>query len=358
MVMSNLKQSKFHRDHPLRIFFITGLITLTSLVLVWYYMGVSSLLICIVLILVEVTFSFDNAIINARILADMDHFWRTMFMTVGMLIAVFGVRFIFPVILVMMTTGLGWNQVIDLAFNDPKHYAEVLNEAHPYIAAFGGMFLTMLSLAFFFDPSRKVLWINIVERPLRRLGSWWAYTLVAIGILLAATYLPGNPHPRETLLAGSVGIILSLSLHALTELFTSRREHTAKQKAHKRALLSAGFISFIYLQVLDSSFSLDGVVGAFAVTTDVILIMVGLGIGALWVRSLTLLMVRRRTLEAYRYLEHGAHYTIAVLAVVLLLGLFYDIPEVYAGILGIVIVSSSIWSSIKAREKYQEALHA
>ena len=110
--------------------------------------------------------------------------------------------------------------------------------------------------------------------------------------------------------------------------------------------------------MLDSSFSLDGVVGAFAVTTDVILIMVGLGIGALWVRSLTLLMVRRRTLEAYRYLEHGAHYTIAVLAVVLLLGLFYDIPEVYAGILGIVIVSSSIWSSIKAREKYQEALHA
>ena len=110
----------------------------------------------------------------------------------------------------------------------------------------------------------------------------------------------GRIAAHKTLLAGGIGIGLSLLLHALTELFTHQQTASAKQHA-KKSLVSAGFISFIYLQVLDSSFSLDGVVGAFAVTTDVVLIMAGLGIGALWVRSFTLLMVRRRTLEAYRY---------------------------------------------------------
>ena len=351
--MSTSETHPLHKDHPVRIFFITGFLTLLTLGLVWYYMGLGAFLVCIVLMLIEITFSFDNAIINARILASMNQFWRTMFMTVGIMIAVFGVRFIFPVLLVMVTTGLSWSDVITLAFKNPKEYAHVLDQAHPYIAAFGGMFLVMLSLAFFFDSSRKVLWINVVERPLRKMGKWWIYTTIATGILLLVTYLPANHHPKETLIAGSIGIILSLVLHGLTELFTHQQEQAAKKKIRKRSLISAGFISFIYLQVLDSSFSLDGVVGAFAVTTDVVLIMAGLGIGALWVRSLTLLMVRRNTLEAYRYLEHGAHYTIAVLATVLLLGLFFDIPEVYAGILGMVIVGSSIWSSIKARKAYE-----
>ena len=351
--MTSNKDHPLHKDHPIRIFMVTGSLTLLSLALVWHYMGVSAFFICIVLMLVEITFSFDNAIINARILGKISKFWQTMFMTIGILIAVFGVRFVFPVLLVMITTGRGWSEVIHLAFQDPEQYAHILDEAHPYIAAFGGMFLVMLSLAFFFDTSRKVLWINVVERPLRRIGKWWIYTGIAVMILLITAYLPGNHHTRETLIAGSIGIALSLVLHALTELFTHQQEQAEKQKTHKKALISAGFISFIYLQVLDSSFSLDGVVGAFAVTNDVMLIMVGLGIGALWVRSLTLLMVRRQTLEAYRYLEHGAHYTIAVLATVLLLGLFFDIPEVYAGILGIAIVSSSIWSSIKA-QKAQE----
>ncbi len=336
-----------HRDHPVRIFLITGFLTVLSMVLVWYYMGVSALLICIVLILIEITFSFDNAIINARILARMSQFWQTMFMTIGMVIAVFGVRFIFPVLLVMITTGLGWNDVISLAFNNPERYAHILEDAHPYIAAFGGMFLVMLSLAFFFDTTRNVLWIDVVERPLRNLGKWWIYTAVAVAILVMTAYLPGNLHTKETLIAGSAGIVLSLLLHAMTDIFSRQQEKSNGRAA--RRWISAGFISFIYLQVLDSSFSLDGVIGAFAVTTDVVLIMAGLGVGALWVRSLTLLMVRRRTLEAYRYLEHGAHYTIAVLATVLLLGLFFDIPEVYAGILGIVIVGSSIWSSLQVK---------
>lgn len=342
--------AKLTHDHPLRIFLITGSITLLSILAVWHYMGSTALFVCIVLILIEITFSFDNAIINARILAGMNKFWQTMFLTVGILIAVFGVRFVFPVLLVVLTTGLSWNDVITLAFQQPEKYAHILEEAHPYIAAFGGMFLTMLSLAFFFDTNKNVHWISVVERPMRQIGKWWLYTAIAVAILALCVILPFNHHPHETLLAGSIGITLSLILHALTDIFSRQQENSkARRKFATKQAFSAGLVGFLYLQVLDSSFSLDGVVGAFAVTNDVILIMAGLGIGALWVRSLTILMVRRHTLEAYRYLEHGAHYTIGVLAIVLLLGLFFDIPEVYAGILGIVIVSSSVWSSLKFR---------
>jgi len=341
---------KITHDHPLRIFLITGLLTIVSVFLVWHYMGIAALLICVVLILIEVTFSFDNAIINARILAGMNSFWRTMFLTIGVVIAVFGVRFLFPVLLVMITTGLDWNSVITLAFQQPEKYAHILEAAHPYIAAFGGMFLVMLSLAFFFDPDKNVHWINVVERPMRRIGKWWLYTAIAAALLALCTVLPFNHHPRETLIAGAIGIILSLCLHALTELFSRQQAGARTKNRLAKQTFSAGLVGFLYLQVLDSSFSLDGVVGAFAISNDVILIMAGLGIGALWVRSLTILMVRRRTLEAYRYLEHGAHYTIGVLAIVLLLGLFYDVPEIYAGILGIAIVATSIWSSVRARK--------
>ena len=107
---------------------------------------------------------------------------------------------------------------------------------------------------------------------------------------------------------------------------------------------------FMYLELLDASFSLDGVLGAFAITSDVVLIVAGLGVGAVWVRSLTVFMVRRGTLEAYKYLEHGAHYAIAVLAVAMLLSAVYHIPEAITGLLGILLIGGSIVASIKARK--------
>ncbi len=336
--------SPFHSHHPLRIFFITGLITVTSLIAVWGYLGISALFLTFVLILIEVTFSFDNAIINARILAGMSRFWQQMFMTVGMAIAVFGMRLVFPIVLVMLTASLSASEVIDLTLHHQAEYAEKLVHAHPYIASFGGMFLLMLALAFFFDPGRKILWIDIIERPLQQIGKWWIYTFISAAILTVITILPFNNHPEETIVAGSIGIVLFLALHLLT---SSIGGSETKSSVHKQTALS-GLMGFLYLQILDGSFSLDGVIGAFAITQDVVLIAIGLGIGALWVRSLTLFMVRRQTLTMYRYLEHGAHYTIGILAMVLLLGLFINIPEVIAGVAGLMIVGTSIVSSIAA----------
>jgi len=342
-----------HSSHPFRIFFITGFITLLSLVAVGWLKGSSALFIALVLVLVEITFSFDNAIINAKVLSTMSRFWQTLFMTVGIFIAVFGMRLVFPILIVMITAGLSAGDVIHLALNDPSTYSQKLSDSHVSISGFGGMFLLMLCLHFFFDPNRKVHWISVIEKPLQRLGAWWAYALVSLVILTAISFLPFNVHQQETFTAGILGIVTYLVVHGLADLFTKRQglEEGTGKKVVKTGL--AGFMSFIYLEILDASFSFDGVIGAFAITQDVVLIAIGLGIGALWVRSLTLFMVRKQVLDAYRYLEHGAHYTIGILAAFLLSGLFIHIPEVVAGVSGLVIVGASIVSSILASKKHE-----
>lgn len=340
--------SLLHSHSPFRIFAVSGTLTLAALAAVYYYFGPAAAFLTLVLIVIEITFSFDNAIINARVLMTMSRFWQNMFMTIGVLIAVFGMRLVFPIVIVMITAGLSWNEVLQLALNDPTRYSQELEEAHPTISSFGGMFLLMLALHFFFDPSRKVRWISIIEKPMQHIGKWWLYGAVSSAVLVAIALLPFNPHPTETLVAGFIGIIAYLVIHGLAELFSSKEQKTSADKIVLKTGL-AGFTAFMYLEVLDASFSLDGVIGAFAVTNDVILIAIGLGIGAFWVRSLTLFMVRRRTLHAYQYLEHGAHYTIWLLAIILLAGLFRDIPEAFAGFLGIGIITASVVSSVRSK---------
>lgn len=334
------------KNHPLRIFFFSGLLTILSLGLVGGFIGPEALFIASVLILVEITFSFENAIINAKILSGVSEFWRKIFITVGILIAVVGMRLIFPILVVSLTAGLGFGSVLDLALNHPEKYAHELHDAHVPIAAFGGMFLLMLCLQFFFDPGRKVHWINIIERPMQSMSRWWMYTAVCLAALGVLSWLPFNPEPRSTLIAGLVGIGSYILIHGFTELF-SRRQNTVRSGALKTGM--AGFMSFLYLEVLDASFSFDGVIGAFAVTQDVLLITLGLGIGALWVRSLTIFMVEHKVLHAYRYLEHGAHYTIGVLSAVLLAGIFIDVPEIIAGGAGLMIITASILSSLRRK---------
>lgn len=348
-----------HSHHPFRIFLISGAISIASLLAVWYYLGPSAAFLTFVLMLVEITFSFDNAILNAKVLARMSYFWQQMFMTIGILIAVFGMRLVFPIVLVMATTGLGAGAVTDLALNNPEKYSAELDKAHPLISSFGGMFLLMLCLNFFFDSGRKVHWISVIERPMQRLGSWWVYTGMSLLVLIVCVLLPANDHQKDTLVAGLIGIFTYLLISNLAEAFgRTQPSESSDSKAIVKQAGMAGFMAFIYLQILDASFSFDGVIGAFAITQDVILIAIGLGIGALWVRSLTLFMVKRQVLHAYRYLEHGAHYTIGVLAFVLLGGLFVHIPEAIAGLSGIAIVTAAVMSSVSAARADTKAGYA
>ncbi|MEO5499280.1 MAG: DUF475 domain-containing protein [Candidatus Saccharimonadales bacterium] len=347
-----------HSHHPFRIFAVSGSLTVLALGLVYYYMGAQAAFLALVLIAVEITFSFDNAIINARILMTMSAFWQKMFITVGMLIAVFGMRLVFPILVVMITAGLSWGSVVNLALNDPAQYARELEDSYISIASFGGMFLLMLCLHFFFDASRKIRWIDIIEKPLQKVGKWWTYGVVCFLILVGVAALPVNEHPVETFIAGFCGIATYLAVHGLAELFSRKYDIASTTgKAVQRAGM-AGFMSFLYLEVLDASFSFDGVIGAFAITTDVVLIAIGLGIGAFWVRSLTIFMVRRHVLAAYRYLEHGAHYTIGLLAGVLLLGIFFHISEFIAGIMGILVIAASVVSSVTKRKREESHGHS
>lgn len=336
--------------HPFRIFGIPIALTLAILMLVGVNLGPQLLLLTLILCAIEITFSFDNAIIDARVLRHMSHVWQRVFLTVGVLIGVVGMRLVFPILIVAVTAQLDWQRVLDLALNHPDEYSAALERAHPLIASFGGSFLLMLGLHFFFDKARTVHWFSF-EKLFSRLGSWWAPMTISLLITLLLAILPGHHDALETAYAGVAGIITFLVIHGLSE---SVGHNKALTSTAKRTGMAA-FVSFLYLEMLDASFSFDSVIGAFAITSDVIIIAVGLGIGALWVRTLTVYMVRREVLETYRYLEHGAHYTVLILSAMLLGSLFVHLPEAIPGLFGIGIIAASIVASRK--ENHREHTH-
>lgn len=350
----------FYPHSPVRIFAFSIFATIAALIGAVWGFGLGALFIALILIIVEITFSFENAIINAKILTRLSRFWQNIFLTVGIFIAIFGMRVVFPIVIVMITAGLGAREVIDLALNQPDKYSEELAEAHPQIAAFGGAFLLMLALHFFLDNSRTTLWFAWLERKLQRYTTFWMPAVVAVITMVSLAVLPFNHHPEETLVAGGIGIATYTVMHALIRFFENLKAKKDAGKKPTKVVAQTGmaaFTSFLYLEMLDASFSFDSVIGAFAVTKEVLLIALGLGVGAVWVRSLTIYMVRKGTLHAYRYLEHGAHYTVFVLSFVLLLGIFWHVPEVIAGIVGIGLISSAILSSRKATRLEQQAKH-
>jgi hypothetical protein len=341
-------KKRLHPTHPLRIFAFSGLATIAGLIGALLGFGASGLLVAAILIIVEITFSFENAVINAKVLSRLSDFWQKMFLTVGIVIAIFGMRVVFPILIVVLTAHLGWHDVIDLALNHPKEYAHELDKAHPQIAAFGGAFLLMLALHFFLDDKRETLWFTALEKRLQGYAMAWMPAAVALAVIGIVGILPFNHHQSETFIAGVLGIITYSVINGVIRIFESVKEKKDKQSGVSAVAKQTGIValtSFLYLEILDASFSFDGVIGAFAVTNDVVLIALGLGVGAIWVRSLTVFIVRNGTLDTYKYLEHGAHYTVFVLAIVLLLGLFFNVPEVFAGLIGIGLIGSAILSS-------------
>lgn len=334
-----------HSAHPLRIFWFSGLITIIFGVLVALYGGLSSLWLFAVLAILEVTFSFDNAVINSRILSRMSKLWQTIFLTVGIFIAVFLVRFALPIIIVQLATGIGFGDVIDMAFNQPERYGEELHKAGPVIEAFGGTFLLMLGLSYFLDREKVVHWLHHIERPLARAGEIRFIKLIVMAVVALLLYLTVEPGLKNTVLFSSIlGIILQFGLHSLSVLFEKKFSST-NNAGHLVGW--AAFASFMYLEVLDASFSFDGVIGAFAITSSVLLIVAGLGVGAFWVRSLTVYLMRAGTLAKYRYLEHGAHWAILALGVVMLIKLYHiELPEVVTGSLGLVFIMTAVVTSI------------
>lgn len=331
----------------LRSFGFSAVATVAVVVLSTVYLGWAALVPLAILMIIEVTFSFDNAVVNAKVLKKMSPLWQRLFLSVGIIIAIFGMRLVFPILIVALTADLPWHQVIDLALHHPAEYADRLALAHPTITAFGGSFLLMLALHFFMEESKRHHWIKMIEKPLQRLSSWWMPAVITLWALGVVTLLPQNTHPLKTFVAGAVGLLAYLAIHGLTLAIDKTTDKTSQLKHY---VGWAAFVMFIYLELLDASFSLDGVLGAFAITSDVVLIVAGLGVGAVWVRSLTVFMVRRGTLDAYRYLEHGAHYAIAVLAIAMLISAIVEVPEAITGILGVGLIAGSVVASVRANK--------
>ena len=344
----------FHPQSAFRIFAFSVTATIATLVAVALGMGWSALFVTVILMIVELTFSFDNAIINAKILERMSKKWQMIFLTIGIVIAIFGMRVVFPILIVSITAGLSWQTVLDLALNDPEKYAHYLEDAHPTISAFGGAFLLMLAFHFFFNDERETMWVKSIERYMSKLTHWAWPAVVTTIMLFGFALLPVNSHARTTFLAGGFGTLTYLIIHGAIKFIEKYQGVDAKKTAVKQVGLAA-FMSFIYLEILDASFSFDGVIGAFAITSNVVLIAAGLGIGAIWVRSMTIFMVRRGTLNNFIYLEHGAHYTVFVLAVIMLTSALLHIPELVPGLAGIGIIGASIAASIRVNKKLAAA---
>jgi hypothetical protein len=317
--------------------------TIAALVAAFLYDGISALAIVAILIALESSISFDNAVVNAQVLRRMSDFWQKMFLTVGIVIAVFGMRLVFPILIVAVATGIAVPDVIDQALNDKAKYAENVEKAAPLIGAFGGAFLLMVGLGFVFKREDDVYWLTPIERPLAALGSKVPglripVTAAAVGL---TALLVGSEDRSDVLIAGGVAIIANLVVRGLAKLLSGRTEDGDK------ATGAAGLILFIYLELLDASFSLDGVLGAFAISTDIVVIALGLGVGALYIRSLTVYMVRHETLSNYRYISHGAGWAILALAVILFVSTKAHVPEWLTGLIGLGTIAASFVSSVR-----------
>ena len=313
--------------------------------------AVSSLLITALLGVMELSLSFDNAVINARVLRTMAPKWQRRFLTWGIFIAVVGVRLLLPIAIVALVAQLGFGRVLDLAFAHPEQYAAQLNRAHVPISAFGGAFLLLVAFDFLMDEGKRH-WLGPIERPLARAGALAnAPLLTVLIVLLVATYLLVPRDEQLTALtAGLLGVVLQTLLGGLSALTLDEEGGEVSLTGVARG----GALAFLYLELLDASFSLDGVIGAFAITRDVVVIAAGLAIGALFVRSLTLFMVDQGTLESLVFLEHGAHYAIGALALIMLASMSpaLEIPEVVTGLVGVTFIGLAALSS----RRYQRAV--
>jgi hypothetical protein len=300
----------------------------------------------------EVSLSFDNAVVNASVLKTWDTYWQKLFLGVGIIIAVFGMRLLFPLVIVAVAADIGLMDVWHLALNDPKTYSMHLTNHHAEVAAFGGMFLLLVFLNFLLDHEKEMHWLGNVEKKLGSLGKVSSISvMVSLGVLLASLGLVQEAQKLVVLVSGLWGVLVYVGVDAVSNLLEKEEEGTNVGDLVKRG----GIGGFLYLEVLDASFSFDGVIGAFAITTDVVIIMLGLAIGAMFVRSLTVYLVKKGTLDEFVYLEHGAHYAIGILAVIMLASMKFHIPEIFTGLVGVAFIGASLWSSIRHRRK-NEAL--
>jgi len=315
--------------------------------------GFLCVFIAIILGILEVSLSFDNAVVNATKLKKMSEKWRHRFITWGIAIAVFGMRFLFPLLVVSIFAKLNILKVLDVALHNSQLYAYYLHQTHATIVTFGGTFLLMLFLGFFLNHKKELDWIVPIEKVLKKAPESKIFdTLITLAVLDIVQMVQPPPLHMSVTISGLAGILVYLGIDTISRKL-EELENKYENYAHcdtiqkSKFIACSGLISFLYLELIDASFSLDGVLGAFALSHDIIIITIGLAIGAMFVRSLTIMFVEEKTLDKFIYLEHGAHWAIGALAILMFISTVKPVPEVITGLTGVGFIIGSLISSFK-----------
>lgn len=339
----------------MKYFIGSYIVTAIGLVLAYFWgehvhigTGLQCVFIALVLSILEISLSFDNAVVNAARLEKMSPKWQHRFLTWGIIIAVFGMRFLFPILVVSIFANLGLVEVAKMAISDADKYAHYLHISHPPIITFGGTFLMMLFFSYFINAQKEIHWIRILEEKISHFGDFKGIQIV---LTLLALYTMQNFLPQDirldVVIAGIWGVIVYLLIDGLTHMLDKRGQNLPPSHCSGGlGLKSSCFAGFLYLELIDASFSLDGVLGAFALSKDILIITIGLSIGAMFVRSLTIMLVEKKTLAQYIYLEHGAHWAIGALSVIMLYSAIHEVPEIITGLLGLGFIVAAFVSSL------------
>lgn len=310
--------------------------------------GFSTLFIVFILSILEISLSFDNAVVNAVRLEKMTPKWQKRFLTWGILVAVFGMRILFPVLIVSIFSRIDLITTFKMAFANPDLYTYHLHLIHSSILTFGGIFLFMLFLHYIFNENKKIHWIKPLENYLSHLGhiEGLETVLSIFAIYLVQHFAKSSGDKLAIMLSGLCGIGLYILIHGLSEFMQKHAPDSEQGENFINTSFKAGFINFMYLELIDASFSLDGVLGAFALSKDIVIIAIGLAIGAMFVRSLTVMLVEQKTLKQFIYLEHGAHWAIGCLAVIMLISTKFEISEMVTGLIGFIFILLAFISSV------------
>lgn len=335
------------------------ILTLLVVGLAFTFGNFDDAVVVMILGVLELSLSVDNAVVNATKLKTLSPAAQRWFMYYGIIIAVFFMRFAFPILVVSIVGHVGPLSTVSMAIHDPKQYSTILEQAHPMLSAFGATFLFMIFANYFINPLKEVHWLPPLELPLVRLGRWEAIkTALALVLLVGMDYwIYGSwrlPEARSFFYAGLAGLIsyvLVESLEMLTDFIEKKQQRANAGKAVVINSLKMAIPALLYLEVVDASMSFDGVMGAFALSSNIFVIMAGLGIGAFWVRSLTLVAIKEGTLAEFRYLENGAFWAIGTLSILLFVSTKVELPDWFVGLLSAGIIGASVLSSIRARRQ-------
>lgn len=268
-----------------------------------------SIVVIIGLIVFEVVSSIDNAIVNAHILKTVPEKFRKFFLLWGLLLAVFVMRGLLPFVIVWLANAdLSFAQILDLVFSDPEKMEVALEHSKPLLLLGGGVYLFFVFLAWLFLEEKRYAFF--VEHFIHK-QSVWFYAISSIFITVVI-YLSVSTSPMMAL-AASIGA----TAFFLTDGFRKNAEEKEKQLAGSHM---SAWSKLLYLEVLDASFSIDGVIGAFAFTMSVPLILIGNGIGAFVVREVTMKGIN--VISKFAYLKNGAMYSIGMLGGLMVLESF------------------------------------